>query len=131
MATNSRSLVGVATVLTKGSTSSDNFFPMTAWQAVAGVAGVRAAVDMRGNAGDCKISPAYQTCNDPDSPDTPVGIGTAWQTGDGITYPAEFTTLTGSIEDKQWIRFGVFAKNVATATITGCQARIKVDVQGP
>src|SRR5438874_237016 len=101
----SQSLSGLATVLTKGNTTNDNFYPMTNWISTADVLYVRGTVEMRGNTGDCKISPAYQLCNDPDSPDTAVQIGSAYQSGDGITYPSGYDTLsTATIGGRQYIR---------------------------
>ena len=121
-------------MLTKGSSTvgDENFWPLSGWLPAANVASVRGTIEMRASTGDCQVLPAYETANDTDSPNTPAfPIGSAYRTTDGVTYPTSWTDVVTDVQSAQWIRFGVLAKNITGSAITGCQARIKIDILGP
>jgi hypothetical protein len=125
---------GTATALSNGTTDTFTFYALTPWMSTAGVAKVRAAVEMTGDTGDCEIAPAYQIADQVESPTPADGcqIGTNWQDGNGIDYQAAYTTIvtgTYGTEKKLFIRFGVRVKNGTQGAIQGCQASIRVDIQ--
>lgn len=79
------------------------FFPTTEWMSAANSASLRCAFEVRALVGNITVQPAYQTANDPQSPDTPMGLGGA-RSSDGITFPSSWSSL--SVGGKRLIRFG-------------------------
>ncbi len=128
----SNTMQATATVLSKGLAATPNFFPMTPFMDASQVTKGRGAVEMRGDTSSALLAAGFQTANDPDVLDAAVLLGAlAYLGAEGIQYPTAWTDLTNALAGKQVVRFGALVKQDADGPIQGCQASIKIDIQGP
>lgn len=95
-----------------------NYFPMTRWIPAAKVKEVAALFNILDRSSSTfVVKPAYQTANDPQTPD-------AWATYDAdIVNPGLYTTnvddISAGTDGKYFVRFGVGAKNASGGMQTG------------
>jgi hypothetical protein len=93
---------------------SDIFFPGTAWSDAGDAELIRDGLETRNMPAGAAmvITMAVQTCNTPDAPDAAVALASS-RTGDGLTFAVGFVDKTGTTGAKQYVRYGLLAKNAA------------------
>lgn len=105
------------------------FHPLSAPMDSTGVDKVRVSFEMRQNSGDAEIRPAYRMTDDAITWGTPIAIGTATRTQDGVTNGSQFYDESASTDDKSLVQFGIECKNGSGAALEMCMAALKVDIK--
>ena len=123
-----------------GATTTEVFTPMTGAISTAAIGSIRASWEQIANSGNVASRPGYQVSKDgvhwtdttPGAEGTFVDPGLTPRTSDGITYGTAFTSVSSSLEDFRWIRFGIIAENNTGSNqlIEACQSSIRVDWRG-
>lgn len=109
---------------TRGHTTNEVFTPGAVVMPTIGITRIRAVeVELRGGSGDIAVQPAYELSNDGLTWSDQDELG-AYVTAEGYDYNTTFLTASFT---KQFIRFGVRAKNISGSTIAACQARLRID----
>lgn len=123
-----------------GSTTTEVFTPMTAPISTAAIGSIRASWEQIANSGNVSSRPGYQVSKNgvnwtdlsAVTEGTFVDPGLTPRTTAGITYGTTFTSVSSSLEDFRWIRFGMIAENSTSSNqlIEACQSWIRVDWRG-
>ena len=126
---------GQGTAISRSGGTSWNFIPLTEWLSTDGIKKVRAAIEMRGATGSCKIQPAYAATNDKDvasgSMDIAAIAGTSDLSSDGINYGGGWDDIQDDLDGNMYVRFGVHCARTDGTGLVGCFASIRVDVKDP
>ena len=80
---------------------------------------IRDALEARNMPGSnaMTIAVGMQTCQTPDAPDAAVALASS-RTTDGLTFPVAAVDETGTTGAKQFVRYGLLAKNTAASDTT-------------
>ena len=123
-----------------GSVTTEVFTPMTGPISTATIGSIRASWEQISNSGDVASRVGYQvskngvnwTSTASATEGTFVDPGLTPRTSAGITYGTGFTSVSASLEDYRWIRFGIIAENntVSNQLVEACQSWIRVDWRG-
>jgi hypothetical protein len=106
------SRIGLNWMLVFANNTTPLFFVATGWMPAADFAKVRGSFEMRLNEGDIELCLAYQLANVENSCDTPTAVG-SYATSAGLLYPGQWDDISSATAQKQLVRFGFLARNVA------------------
>jgi hypothetical protein len=123
-----------------GSTTTEVFTPMTGAISTASTGSIRASWEQISNSGNVASRVGYQvsknginwTDTTPGAEGTFVDPGLTPRTTAGITYGTGFTSVSASLENFRWIRFGIIAENNTGSNqlIEACLSNLRVDWRG-
>ena len=121
---------GPVPVWTNGTTTA-MFHPVTRWMSAAEVTKVRRSLEMQAESGLIDIAVAFQTAN---NLDTPIAYDPAkddidsYRTANGYSWGTSFIDISGTTAQKQYIRFGIAAKNSSGSHVECAQAWFRIDL---
>jgi hypothetical protein len=123
-----------------GSVTTEVFTPMTGGLTTSKIGSIRASWEQIANSGNVASRVGYQVSKDGVkwtdlsgvTEGTFVDPGLTPRTTAGITYGTTFTSVSASLEDFRWIRFGIIAENATASNqlIEACQSNLRVDWRG-
>lgn len=90
---------------------------------------LRVSFEMRQNSGGTEIRPALRMSNDTQQWDTPVAIGAATRTTEGVTYGDDYVDVSTTTKAKVFAQLGIECKNTSGAGPEMCMAALKVDIK--
>lgn len=76
------------------------------------------------------VALGYQTCDVPNSVDTPVAA-TSYQTANGMYYGTAFTDISANTLGKQWVRIVWMVKLTSGSTLATASVSGSVDLPTP
>jgi len=114
---------------TLGSTSTDNFIPLTATLDARSSRAARAAAELRVSTGAVKVRIGVQQSDDGETWDTPIPLSgyTSYITSEGVAVGKTFTDLTGIT--KRFVRFGALAANTSGSDIEAALMALRLDLR--
>lgn len=93
------------------------FIPVGPWMSAPEIQYLRASFELQVRNGNIQVQAAYQTANDPRSPDTAVGFGDTVST-DGYEDPSDITDVGATFKARQLFRFGFLCSNTSGSTLS-------------
>ena len=110
--------------------TSEYGIPAAGWMRAADVAKFRGSFEIRGINGVLNVALGYQTCDVPNSVDTPVAV-TSYQTSNGMYYGTAFTDISANTLGKQWVRIVWMVKLTSGSTLATASVSGSVDLLTP
>lgn len=95
------------------------FIPVSPWMEAAEISNLQVPFELRARVGDTQVRAAYQTANDPRSPDSATGFG-GTLTAEGFEDPTSLTDVAATFAGKRYFRLGfLVSSTVGSATSLG------------
>lgn len=108
------------------------FHPASAPESTVNWRDVRGSIENRGSSGAISTRIVYRLSNDGITWDSPLALyrspnNPQVQTNDGTAYGSTFVDLSGDIQGKQWIQWGVEAANSSGTSTELATVTVKLD----
>ena len=93
------------------------FIPVSPFMSAPDIQYLRCSFELQARIGNIQVQAAYQTANDPRSPDTAVGFGDTVST-EGFEDPSDHEDVGATFKARQLYRLGFLCSNTSGSTLS-------------